>query len=136
MKLKKSILFWSALSAAVYGLTVQILAKCGLCLRVFLREPLSFLIVAGIAAGILQLLLHIRKKAVKIVTVVLWSAAAVCGLGYSWLCYGFYHLEDSTAEWQGRTCVREYEHVMWASYSYYYEEHGPLLRGTELLYKE
>lgn len=136
MKLRKSILFWSLLLMAAFLGTVQILSLCGLRLRAWLREPLSFFIGVGIAAGILQLLLRIRKKAVKILTVVLWSGAAVCGLGYSWLYYGFYHLEDSTVEWQGRTCVREYEHIMWDSTYYYYEYHGPFVRGKELLYKD
>ena len=136
MKLKRSILFWSLISAAAYLVLFFVLGLCGLRLRAWLREPLSFFIGVGIAAGILQLLLHIRKKAAKIITIVLWTAAFTFFLGYGWLYYGFYHLEDSTVEWEGRTCVREYEHIMWASRYSYYEAYGLFLRGTELLYEE
>ena len=133
MKLKKSILFWSLLVMAVFLAVSQILSHCGLMLRVWIREPLSYFTGVGAAIGILQLLLHIPKKWLKVLTVVLWAAAAAFGLWYSWLLYGFCHFEEWTEERNGVKCVCEFEHVLWTSHSYYYEAHGPFLRGTELL---
>ncbi len=133
MKLKKSILFWSLLVMAAFLAVSWILSLCGLKLRVWLREPLSFFTGVGAGIGILQLLLHIPKKGLKIFTIVLWSVAAAVCLGYSWLFFGFYHLEETAVQRDGKWYIEEYEHIMWASNYYYYEDHGPLVRGAELL---
>ena len=43
--------------------------------RIWIREPVTLLIAAGAAAGLLQLVLLIPEKRLKTVMIVLWSAA-------------------------------------------------------------
>ncbi len=136
MKLKKSILFWTVLFAAVF-LTADLITRlCGLRFRVWVREPATMLIAVGAAIGILQLLLHIPKKWVKITAVILWAAAVIAGGAYGFVIYAFCHLEERTEIYDGKECVVEEESTLWFEYDRYYEQHGLFFRGTDEIYTD
>ena len=135
MQLKKSILFWSLISAAAYLAMVAVLGLAGLRLRVWLRESLTVLIAAGAAAGVLQILLRIPEKKARLAAAAVWAAAAVVCTLAGTVIFAFYHPEEFTGMYQGRICIAEEEVLMHKVVRRYYEAHGFFVRGAELLYE-
>ena len=138
MKLKKSILFWTAVFCASFFAAVGILALNGLKFRVWFREPATIIIAFGAAVGLLQLILHISQKVWKIAAIVLWLAACI-GFGiFGYVQYAFTHRyeKSATIEYNGKTCLVEVEPVMWVDYTRYYEYHGWLVCGRGFLYSD
>ena len=134
----KSILFWAAIVCAVFLTMRWILSKCGLRFRVWIREPVTMLIAAGTAAGLLQLILCVSVKPLKIVLIVLWAAAliAFCYLGFWMFALSHRYEISSKTEYNGTRCVVEHEPVMWESRRLYYAYRGWFVRGKKLLHKE
>lgn len=137
MKLMKSILFWTAAVLILFLAARGILALNGLQFRVWFRETVTMLIPIGAAAGLLQLLLRIQKKAWKIVSIVLWAAACIGFTIFGFIQFAFLHRYDGEViEYNGKTCIEEYEHVMWVTHTRYYEYHNFLICGKEYLYSD
>lgn len=131
MNLKRCILLWTAVFAAVF-LTADLMTRlCGLRFRVWVREPATLLIAAGAAAGLLQLLLRIPKKPVKITAVILWLAAAAAGGCYGFVILAFTHVEERTESVDGTVYVVETESALWDSWDYYYERYSPVFRSLD-----
>lgn len=136
MQLKKSLLFWSLISAAAYLALITVLGLCGLWPRVWLRESLTVLIAAGALTGVLQLLLHIPDKKTKIIAALLWAAAAaVCGFAGT-IVFAFYHPDESAEIRDGKCCIAEEEALFHKTRVRYYEAHGLFVRGIEPLHEE
>lgn len=135
MKLKKSILFWTLIFAAVYLCTDTVTRLCGLRFRIWVREPATLLIAVGAEIGILQFLLcMLSKKTAKIIAAVLWTAAVLAGGAYGFVIFAFYHLEERTTTYDGKACVVETESFLFLGWDNYYEKHGPFFRGMDVLY--
>lgn len=75
--MRKSILFWTVIVCVLFLGARWILNRSGLQFRTWIREPVTLLIAFGTAAGILQLLLRITGKPVRIAAIVLWAAALI-----------------------------------------------------------
>jgi hypothetical protein len=94
MKLSDSILFWSAVSAAVFPALSGVLQLCGLRFRTWIREPVTVLTALGGAAGLLQLVLRIPQRRLRILVTVLWAIAALAGLIAGVFVFAFEHLHE------------------------------------------
>ncbi|MCR5306713.1 MAG: hypothetical protein K6E36_09460 [Oscillospiraceae bacterium] len=136
--MKKSILFWTAILCVLFLTARWILNRHGLQFRTWIREPVTLLIAFGTAAGILQLLLRIPLKPVRIAAIVLWAAAliAFCIFGFWILVLSYRHEISSNTDYKGTRCVVEYEPVMWESRRLYYAYYGWFVHGSEVLHKE
>ena len=136
--MKKSILLWSVILGVLFLTARWILSLFGLQFRIWIREPVTLLIAAGTAAGILQLLLRIHAKPVKIITIVLWAAALVFCCIYGFWIFALLHRYEITdkADLQGTRCVVEHEPLMWESRSLFFAYHGWFVCGNEVLDKE
>lgn len=134
----KSILFWTVIVCVLFLTARWLLNRRGLKFRTWIREPVTLLIAFGTAAGILQLLLKISSKPVRIVTIVLWIAAliALCYSGF-WM-FALSHRSEisSKTDYNGTRCIVEYEPVMWESRRRYYAYRGWFVRGKKLIHKE
>lgn len=133
-----SILFWTVVICAVFLTVRRILSKHGLRFRTWIREPVTLLIAAGAAAGLLQLILCISVKPLKIALIVLWAAAltAFCYFGF-WM-FALSHRSEisGNTDFNGIRCIVEHEPVMWESRRRYYAYRGWFVRGKKLLHKE
>ena len=134
----KSILFWTVIVCVLFLTARQLLSRRGLRFRTWIREPVTLLIAFGTAAGILQLLLRIPGKAVRIAAIVLWAAAliAFCIYGFWMLILTYRHEISSKTDYNGIRCIVEYEPVMWESRRRYYAYRGWFVRGKKLIHKE
>ena len=136
MKLKHSILLWAVLALGLFLLTRGLLSLGGYTLRVWIREPVTILIGVGLAAGVLQLCLLPKKTWLKVVLIVLWLGAAGFFCVWGYIVYAFLHPEERHEERGGKEYLVEVESAF-GSYTYYwYDAHGPFVRGTEVLYTE
>lgn len=133
MKLKKSILFWSAILLVLFLGITGILSLLNLKLRVWVREPATLLIALGGIIGVFQLILHIKKKPLKIVLCILAAAATIAGGCWGYMIFAFDHLEEYTGTYNEKPCVIECENIMWMQRECYYEYHNPLVCGKEIL---
>lgn len=134
----KSILFWTGIVCAVFLTVRRILSVFDLRFRTWIREPVTLLIAAGTAAGLLQLILCISVKPLKIVLILLWAAAliAVCFFGF-WIFALSHRYEISgNTDYNGTRCIVEHEPVMWESRRRFYAYRGWFVRGKKLLHKE
>ena len=136
MKLKNSILFWTVIAAAVFLLASLLLDGFGLKFRIWIREPVTSLSAGGLAIGFLQLLLHIPEKKVKIITVLLWTAAVIPLSLWGYVLFGFGHLTETRKTWEETDCIVETEHVMWVYHDRYYEYHNWFVCGSGVIYEE
>ena len=136
--MKKSILLWSVILGVLFLTARWILSLFGLQFRIWIREPVTLLIAAGTAAGILQLLLKISSKPIRIITIVLWAAAliAFCIWGGLIFILSYRHEISSHTDYKGTRCVVEYEPVMWESRRLYYPYRGWFVHGNEVIHKE
>ena len=136
--MKKSILFWTAIVCVLFLAARWLLSRNGLQFRSWIREPVTLLIAASTAAGILQLLLRIPMKPVKIISIVLWAAAlgAFCFFGFWMFALSHRHEISGNTDYNGTRCVVEHEPVMWESRRLYYAYHGWFVCGNEVLHKE
>jgi hypothetical protein len=136
--MRKSILFWTVIVCVIFLAARWILDRNGLQFRVWIREPVTLMIAFGTAAGILQLLLKIPGKPLRIVTIVLWAAAliAFCIWGGVILILSFRHEISGNTDYKGTRCVVEYEPVMWESRRLYYPYHGWFVCGNQPIHKE
>ena len=134
----KSILFWTAILCVLFLAVSWILSRFRLKFRVWIREPVTLLVAAGTFAGILQLLLRISSKPVKIAVIILWAAAliAFCIYGFWIFVLSHRHEISSKTDFDGTRCVVEYEPVMWESRRRYYAYRGWFVRGKTLLHVE
>ena len=134
----KSILFWTVIVCAVFLTARWILSECGLRFRTWIREPVTLLIAAGTAAGLLQLILCISVKPLKIALFVLWAAAliAFCYFGFWMFALSNRSEISSKTDFNGTRCIVEHEPVMWESRRRYYAYRGWFVRGKKLLHKE
>ncbi|MBQ6040358.1 MAG: hypothetical protein K5705_03550 [Oscillospiraceae bacterium] len=134
----KSILFWTIIVCAVFLTVRWILSACGLQFRIWIREPVTLLIAAGLAAGLLQRILSISGKKIKIVLIVLWAAALIGCCVYGFFIFALTHRSEvsSNTDYNGTRCVVEHEPVMWESRRRYYAYRGWFVRGKYLLHKE
>ena len=134
----KSFLFWAAVVCAVFLTARRILSECGLRFRTWIREPVTLLIAAGTAAGLLQLILSISVKPLKIALIVLWAAAliAFCYFGFWMFALSSRSEISSKTDFNGTRCIVEHEPVMWESRRRYYAYRGWFVRGKKLLHKE
>lgn len=134
----KSILFWAVIAGVLFLTARWLLNRRGLRFRTWIREPATLLIAFGTAAGILQLLLRIPSKPVRIVAIVLWSAAliAFCIWGGLMFILSYRHEISSKTDYNGMRCIVEYEPVMWESRRRYYAYRGWFVRGKKLIHKE
>ena len=133
-----SILFWTAIVCAVFLTMRWILSKCGLRFRTWIREPVTLLIAAGTAAGLLQRILSISIKPLRIALIVLWAVALIGVCIYGFWIFALTHrseISDNT-DYNGTRCIVEHEPVMWESRRRYYAYRGWFVRGKKLLYKE
>jgi len=133
-----SILFWTAIVCAVFLTARWLLSKRGLRFRIWIREPVTLLIAVGTAAGLLQRVLSISVKPLKIALIVLWAAAliGVCIYGF-WIFVLTSRSEiSSNTDYNGTRCIVEHEPVMWESRRRYYAYRGWFVRGKKLLHKE
>lgn len=136
MKLKRSILFWSLISAAAYLALISVLGLCGLWPRVWLRESLTILTAAGALIGVLQLLLRIPDKKAKIIAALLWTAAAAVCCFAGTIVFAFYHPDESAEICDEKSCIAEEDSLFHKTRLRYYEAHGLLVRGIEPLHEE
>lgn len=136
--MRTSILFWTAVVCAVFLTARRILSKCGLRFRTWIREPVTLLIAAGTAAGLLQLILYIPVKPLKIALIVVWAAAliAFCYWGFWMFALSNRSEISSRTDYNGIRCIVEHEPVMWESRRRYYAYRGWFVRGKKLLHKE
>lgn len=136
--MKKSILFWSVIVCVLFLSARWLLNRHGLQFRIWIREPVTLLIAFGTAAGILQLLLKIPNKPVRIVTIVLWAAALIAFCIWGFWIFALTHRSEisSNTDYKGTRCVVEHEPVMWESRRLYYPYHGWFVRGNEVIHKE
>ena len=136
--MKKSILFWSAIVGVLFLAARGLLSLFGLEFRIWIREPVTLLTAAGAAGGILQLILRISKKPLKIVLIVFWAAALIAFCVYGFLMFALLHRSEisSNTDYNGTRCVVEHEPVMWESRRLYFAYHGLFVRGKEVLHKE
>ena len=136
--MKKSILFWTVILCVMFLTGRWLLSLSGLKFRSWIREPVTLLIAAGTAAGILQLLLRISVKPVKIVSIVLWAAALIAFCAYGFFLFALSHRSEisSNTDYNGTRCVVEHEPVMWESRRLYYEYHGLFVCGIKEIHKE
>ena len=134
----KSILFWTVVVCAVFLTARRILSVCGLRFRTWIREPVTLLIAAGTAAGLLQRILSISVRPLKIALIVLWAAALVafCFLGFWIMALTHRHEISGNTDYNGTRCVVEHEPVMWESRRRFYAYRGWFVRGKKLLHKE
>lgn len=134
----KSILFWTVILCVLFLAASWILSRLRLKFRVWIREPVTLLIAFGTEAGILQLLLRITSKPVRIISIVLWAAVliAFCFYGFWILVLTHRHEISSKTDYKGTRCIVEYEPVMWESRRRYYAYRGWFVRGKKLLHKE
>jgi len=134
----KCILFWTAVLFAVFVRMTENLVGKDLTLRVWIREPVTLLIAIGAAAGLLQIILHIRKKPIKIMLCILWASAALIGGYFGVEQYRLNHVfeikNDCASEHGGGPCVIEVWICGGVCEEIHYEAHGPFLRGTEKVY--
>ena len=133
-----SILFWTVIVCAVFLTARWILSKCGLRFRIWIREPVTLLIAAGTAAGLLQRILSISVKPLRIALVVLWAVALIGVCIYGFWIFALTHRSEisSNTDHNGTRCIVEHEPVMWESRRRYYAYRGWFVRGKKLLYKE
>lgn len=138
MKLKTSILFWSAAVCAVFLGATEILRLNGLQFRIWVREPVSLLIAFGLAAGLLQLLLRIGTKWLKTAAIVLWALAFVGGVCYGGFIFALSHRyeESQDAVYEGKRCIVENYPALWESHELYFEYHNWFVCGNQRLYEE
>lgn len=136
--MKKSILFWTVIVCVLFLAARWILSLFGLKFRVWIREPVTLLIAVGTASGILQLLLRISNKPLRIVTIILWAAALVlfCIYGFWMFVLLSRHEVSSNTDYNGTRCIVEYEPVMWESRRLYFAYHGWFVCGSEAIHKE
>ncbi len=136
--MKKSILFWTVIVCVLFLAARRLLDHRGLQFRTWIREPVTLLIAFGTAAGILQLLLKIPGKHVRIAAIVLWAAAliAFCIWGGLMFILSYRHEISSNTDYKGTRCVVEYEPVMWESRRLFYAYHGWFTHGREVIHKE
>ena len=134
----KSILFWTVIVCAVFLAMRWILSKCGLRFRTWIREPVTLLIAAGTAAGLLQLILYISVKPLKIALIVLWAVALIAFCYFGFWMFALSHRSEisSKTDYNGTRCIVEHEPVMWESRRRYYAYRGWFVRGKKLLHKE
>lgn len=133
--LKKSILFWTVVLTVVFLGASALLDAFGLKFRIWIREPVTILIALYAALGILQLLLHIPKKKLKITAIVLWTAAFIAAGIYGYILFAFMHLTEQRETWEGRDCIVETEHVLWVRHYRYYEYHNWFVCGNEVIHQ-
>lgn len=136
--MKKSILFWTAIVCVLFLTARWLLSLRGLKFRCWIREPVTLLIAAGTAAGLLQRILSISVKPLKIGLIVLWAAALVGFCFYGFWMFALLHRYDisSNTDYNGTRCVVEHEPVMWESRRLFYEYHGPFVCGNKEIHKE
>ena len=136
--MKKSILFWTVIGCALFLTARGILSVFGLQFRARIREPATILIAFGTAAGILQLLLRISNKTLKIVTIVLWAAALIAFCVYGFFIFVLSHRYEisNNTDYNGTRCIVEHEPVMWESRRLFYPYHGWFVCGKETIHKE
>ena len=136
--MRKSILFWTVVVCVLFLSARWILNRSGLQFRTWIREPVTLLIAFGTAAGILQLLLRITGKPVRIAAIVLWAAAliAFCIWGGLIFMLSYHHEISGKTYYKGIRCVVEYEPVMWESRRLYYPYRGWFVCGNETIHKE
>lgn len=139
LKLTKCILFWTAILFAVFVYITEKLVGRDLKLRVWIREPVTLLIAFGAAAGLLQIILHIKLKPVKIILCTLWAAAAAIGGFWGFEQYEYSHVSELKPEncvslHGGGPCVIEVQSYDGVCEERHYEERGPFLRSTETVY--
>lgn len=134
----KSILFWTGIVCVLFLTARRLLSRCGLKFRTWIREPVTLLIAFGTFAGILQLLLRISSKPVRIITIVLWAAAVIAFCFYGFWIFALSHRHEISGktDYNGTRCVVEYEPVMWESRRLYYAYRGWFVRGKKLIHKE
>lgn len=134
----KSILFRTVIVCTVFLAMRWILSKCGLRFRIWIREPVTLLIAAGTAAGLLRLILNISVKPLKIALIVLWAAALIVFCFYGFWVFALSHRSEisSRTDFNGTRCIVEHEPVMWESRRRYYAYRGWFVRGKKLLHKE
>jgi hypothetical protein len=134
----KSILLWSAIVGALFLLASWLLMLGGLQFRIWIREPVTIIVGFGLAAGILQLLLRIKKKAAKVVAIILWTAAFIAAGAYGFFIYALtcrYETSQNTM-YDGKRCIVEHEPELWTSHELYYEYKNLFVHGSELLYED
>lgn len=136
--MKKSILFWTIIVCILFLTARWILNRHGLQFRVWIREPVTLLIAFGTAGGILQLLLRISSKPLRIISIILWAGAmiAFCVYGFFIFILTSRHEISSNTDYNGTRCVVEYEPVMWESRRLYFTYHGWFVCGNKPIHKE
>ena len=135
-KLRKNILLCTLILFAVHMLALGLTALCGVKLRVWIREPVSIIIGIGTIAGLLQLILKIRPKALKVLCIVAWTAATLFCVGYGGFILMLSARSDYVDTYNGQKCLVEREPILWETKYTYYKYLGPFVRGTEILYSE
>lgn len=151
MKLTDSILFWSAVSAAVFPALSGIVKLCGLRFRTWVREPVTILIALGGAAGLLQLIRLIPQRWLRILVTVLWVIAALAGLIAGLFVFAFEHLHEERYRpgsklyeicvpeavrarvRRDKCCIAERSESVSGYKRFFYEPKLLLFRSTELL---
>ena len=138
-KLKKYIprviLLDTALLAALYAASELILRCFGLMFRQRVFWIVAALTALGLIAGTVQLLLRIKKKAVRITLIVLFAALALIACNSAFLLAAFAYEQEYVVEKDG---------VKYTAYVYsfmdttvrYYDYKGPLVTGKQIRIKE
>lgn len=134
MQLKKSILLWTMIFAAVYFTLGAVAQLCGLQFRAWVRASAALLIAVGAAIGIFQLLRRIPKAWVKTAAMLLWLAGVIAGGAYGFLIFVFNFTPERTEIYDGKACVVETKTTLFDEWDNYYEKHGLFFRGTDVLY--
>lgn len=129
MFLTGSILFWSAVTAAVFLFVSRLLKIKGLKLRACIREPATIVTGCAAALGVLQLLLYIRNTALRIVLIILWVIAFLFGIGTGYIVYAFHHCYEEKFEYKGIKYIDEKNETVSGCDHHYYEARGKFMRS-------
>lgn len=129
------ILLDTALLAALYAASELILRCFGLMFRQRVFWIVAALTALGLIAGIVQLLLRIKKKAVRITLIVLFAAIALIASNIAFLLAAFTYEPEYVVERDG---------VKYTAYVYsfldttvrYYDYKGSLVTGKQMKIKE
>ena len=127
-KCKKTVLFYWFIYVVFFILSREILLACNMNYMQWIYI-ISFLIISmGFIVGIIQLMLKIRNKIVKIVSIVIFSLLIICSIPYAFFAVLFLYAPEEIVIKDDKKMVT-YTRVFWEKDIDYYDYINFIVRG-------
>lgn len=126
-KYKKTILFYWFIYLIVLILSREILLKCNMEYRGWIYSVSGFVFIIGLIVGIIQLILRIKKKSIKIIGMILFIILIIFCTPYTLLFFAITSAEEEVVSYENQKMVT-YTQVFWDKRITYYNYINFLVR--------